>query len=71
MFIHFGEVYVKKEHIQLLKKEPDYVKQRYHAVVVSLSSNSNNIRKILSTDLYSVIEVNINGVIVWQLHQYL
>jgi hypothetical protein len=66
MFIHFGEVYVKKDHIQLLKKEPGYVKQRYYAVVVALSSNSNNIREILRTDLYSVIEVDITGVIVWQ-----
>jgi hypothetical protein len=51
MFIHFGEVYLKKDHIQLLKNEPDYVKQRYHAVVFALSSKSNILREKAASDL--------------------
>ena len=51
MFIHFGEIYLKKDHIQLLKDEPDYVKQRYHAVVFALSSKSNILRQRAALDL--------------------
>ena len=51
MFIHYGEIYLKKQHIQLLKKEPDYVKQRYHAIAVALSSKNNIIREKAAQDL--------------------
>lgn len=51
MFIHYGELYLKKQHIQLLKKEPDYVKQRYHAVAVALSSKNNIIREKAAQNL--------------------
>ena len=51
MFIRYGEVYLKKDHVQLLKKEPDYVKKRYHAVAIALSSNNNIIREKASQDL--------------------
>ncbi|MCK4347770.1 MAG: DDE-type integrase/transposase/recombinase, partial [Thermoplasmatales archaeon] len=51
MFIHYGELYLKKQHIQLLKKEPDYVEQRYHAVAVALSSKNNIIREKAAQDL--------------------
>jgi transposase len=43
MFIHYGEIYLKKEHIQIIRKESDYVKQRYHAVAVALNSKNNSI----------------------------
>jgi len=41
MFIHYGEIYLQKQPIQLLKNEPDYIKQRYHAVAVALTSKNN------------------------------
>ena len=49
MFIHYRELYLKKQHIQLLKKEPDYVKKRYHAV--ALVSKNNILREKASQDL--------------------
>jgi len=45
MFIRNGEIYLKKHHVQLLKKEPEYVKKRYRAVAVALSSKNNIIRE--------------------------
>ena len=51
MFIHYEELYLKKQHIQLLKKEPDYVKKRYHAIAVALASKNNIIREKASQDL--------------------
>jgi len=51
MFIQYGELYLKKQHIQLLKKEPEYVKKRYHAVAVALSSKNNIIREKTAQDL--------------------
>ncbi|KYK25165.1 hypothetical protein AYK24_10470 [Thermoplasmatales archaeon SG8-52-4] len=41
MYIYKGELYLKKDHIELLKKESEYVKQRYHAVASVLSTGSN------------------------------
>ena len=41
MYIIRGELYLEKSHIKLLKKEPEYVKQRYRSVVTVLSPNSN------------------------------
>lgn len=41
MHIYRGEIYLEKSHVQLLKEEPKYVKERYHAVVATLSSVSN------------------------------
>jgi len=51
MFIYCGEIYLKKHHVQLLKKEPEYVKKRYHAVAVALYSKNNIIREKASRDL--------------------
>ncbi|MBE3120994.1 MAG: hypothetical protein IMZ53_03140 [Thermoplasmata archaeon] len=40
MYIYKGEIYLEKHHIQLLKNEPGYVRQRYHAVAAVLSPKS-------------------------------
>ena len=45
MFIYKGELYFEKNHIKHLKKEPDYVKQRYHAIATVLSPKSNVTRQ--------------------------
>jgi transcriptional regulator with XRE-family HTH domain len=45
MYIYKGELYLEKNHIKLLKKEPEYVKQRYHVVVSILSPRSNVTRQ--------------------------
>ena len=37
MYIYRGEFYLEKSHVQLLRKEPKHVKERYHAVVATLS----------------------------------
>ena len=37
MYIYRGEIYLNKSHVQLLSEEPKYVKERYHAVVTTLS----------------------------------
>ncbi len=51
MYIFNGELYLKKEHIQLLKNEPEYVKRRYHAVARAVSSKNNIVREKASHDL--------------------
>ena len=51
MYIFNGELYLKKEHIQLLKNEPEYVKKRYHAVAKAVSSKNNIIREKAAHDL--------------------
>ena len=51
MYIFNGELYLKKEHIQLLKNEPEYVKQRYHAIARAVSSKNNIIREKAAQDL--------------------
>lgn len=38
MHIYRGEIYLDKSHVQLLREEPKYVKERYHAIVITLSS---------------------------------
>ena len=45
MYIIRGELYLEKNHIKLLKEEPEYVKQRYHAVASVLSPKSNITRQ--------------------------
>jgi len=45
MYIIRGELYLEKSHIKFLKKEPEYVKQRYHSVATVLSSNGNVTRQ--------------------------
>jgi hypothetical protein len=40
MYIYKGEIYLEKQHIQLIKNEPGYVRQRYHAVASVLSPKS-------------------------------
>lgn len=37
MYIYRGEIYLDKSHVQLLSNEPKYVKERYHAIVITLS----------------------------------
>ncbi|MFW6122597.1 MAG: hypothetical protein ACOC80_17085 [Petrotogales bacterium] len=51
MFIYYGEVYLEKDHVHLLKKEPDYVKKRYHAVAIAITSKDNKIRERSAQDL--------------------
>jgi len=51
MYIIRGELYLEKSHIKLIKKEPEYVKQRYHAVATVLSPNSNVTRQKASQTL--------------------
>ena len=51
MFIRNGEVYLKKHHVQLLKKEPEYVKKRYNAVAIAFCSKNNIIREKAAHDL--------------------
>ena len=45
MYIYKGELYLEKNHIKLLKKEPEYVKQRYRIVASVLSPRSNVTRQ--------------------------
>jgi len=51
MYIYHGEPYLKKKHIQLLRNEPAYVKQRYHSVVRAVCSKNNTIREKASQEL--------------------
>ena len=44
MYIYHGEPYFKKEHVQLLRNEPEYVKRRYHAISRVVLSKDNTIR---------------------------
>lgn len=37
VYIYRGEIYLDKSHVQFLREEPKYVKERYHAVVTTLS----------------------------------
>ena len=45
MYIYKGELYLQKEHVQLLHNEPEYVKERYHAVSRAVLSKNNTIRE--------------------------
>ena len=45
MYIYYGEPYLQKDHIQLLRQEPTYVKQRYHAVMRAVCSKNNVLRE--------------------------
>jgi len=51
MYIFHGELYLKKQHIILLKNEPQYVKQRYHAIARAVSSKNNIIRENAAQNL--------------------
>jgi transposase InsO family protein len=51
MYLYDGELYFTKDHVHLLKKEPEYVKQRYHAVTNASFSKSNIIREKMAHDL--------------------
>ena len=51
MYLYDGELYFTKDHVHLLKKEPEYVKQRYHAVANASFSKSNIIREKMAHDL--------------------
>jgi transposase InsO family protein len=37
VYIRKGDFYLEKNHVQLLKEEPKYVKERYHAIAATLS----------------------------------
>jgi hypothetical protein len=45
MYISRGEIHLDKSHVQLLREEPKNVKERYHAVVTTLSLVSRLIRQ--------------------------
>lgn len=45
MYIHNGEIYLDKCHIQIIREEPKYVKKRYHAIVATLSTISDQKRQ--------------------------
>jgi len=45
MYIYKGELYLEKSYFKLLKKEPEYVKQRYRIVASVLSPRSNVTRQ--------------------------
>ncbi|MBU1941069.1 MAG: DDE-type integrase/transposase/recombinase [Candidatus Thermoplasmatota archaeon] len=45
MYIYQGEPYLQKDHIQLLRQEPTYLQQRYHAVMRAVSSKNNILRE--------------------------
>lgn len=51
MYIFKGELYLQKGHVHLLQQEPEYVKQRYHAMVRAVLSKSNKIREKEAQDL--------------------
>ena len=51
MYIFKGELYLYKEHIQLLQNESKYVKRRYCAVARAVLSNNNLIREKIAHDL--------------------
>ena len=36
MIVYNGNIYLEKEHIKLLKTEPEYVKKRYFAIARAL-----------------------------------
>ena len=45
LYIYKGELYLETNHFKFLKKEPEYLKQRYHTVASILAPNSNIIRQ--------------------------
>jgi len=45
MYIYKGEIYLEKHHVQLLKQEPEYVRQRYRIIIYVLSSKSSITRQ--------------------------
>jgi transposase InsO family protein len=51
MYIFKGELYLKKEHVPLLKNEPEYVKKRYHTIARAITSNNNIFRANAARDL--------------------
>jgi hypothetical protein len=51
MYIYDGKLYFTKDHVTLLKKEPEYVKQRYHAIANTSFSKSNIIREKMAQEL--------------------
>jgi transposase len=51
MYLYDGKLYFTKDHVHLLKKEPEYVKQRYHAIANASFSKSNTIREKIAKEL--------------------
>jgi hypothetical protein len=51
MYLYDGKLYFAKNHVTLLKKEPEYVQRRYHAIANASFSKSNIIRQKMAHDL--------------------
>jgi transposase len=51
MYLYKGELYFTKNHVSLLKLEPEYVKRRYHAIANASFSKSNIIMEKAANDL--------------------
>lgn len=51
MYIFKGELYLKKEHVSLLKNEPEYVEKKYHTIARAITSNNNIFRENAAHDL--------------------
>ena len=51
MYIYNGKFYFTKDHVHLLKNEPEYVKQRYYAIANASFSKSNIIRQKMAHEL--------------------
>jgi len=51
MYLYNGELYFTKDHVPLLKNEPNYVQQRYHAIANATFSKNNIIRNKMAHDL--------------------
>jgi transposase len=51
MYLYKGELYFTKNHVSLLKLEPEYVKRRYHAIANASFSKSNIIIEKAANDL--------------------
>lgn len=53
MIIVQGEVYLEERHIAILKKEPGFVRSRYHAVARTLASQLIRLTRKEAADLIS------------------
>jgi leucine-zipper of insertion element IS481 len=51
MYIYDGKLYFIKDHVKILKNEPEYVKLRYHAIANASFSKNNLIREKMAHNL--------------------
>lgn len=51
MYLYDGKLYFTKDHVSLLKKESEFVKQRYHTISIVSFSKSNIIREKMAHEL--------------------